>query len=122
MRSRARRLNRNAREAVSRPESVCQAFRGDSGRLRVQLSHPIRGCHNEKFELNKWLFCLTAIALAACSSTTGIVPIGSGMSMLGVQDGWAHRKARDSYGRQDKDVEAASSRGRDYGLSVFAVR
>lgn len=73
---------------------------------------------------------LAALVLGACSSTTGIVPIGSGMYMLGAQDGWAYtgssvkadlyHQANDFCARDGKQVEPVNSRGQDYGLGQYA--
>lgn len=80
--------------------------------------------------MKKILLPLAALAFTACSSTTGIVPIGSGMYMLGAQDGWAYtgssvkaklyRQANEFCHRQSKDVEPVNSRGQDYGLGQYA--
>lgn len=80
--------------------------------------------------MRKRLLGCAVLALTACSSTTGVVPIGSGMYMLGAQDGWAYtgssvkadlyRQATDFCGRQSKDVEPVNSHGQDYGLGQYA--
>jgi hypothetical protein len=73
---------------------------------------------------------LSVVTLAACSSTTGIVPIGSGTYMLGAQDGWAYtgssikadlyKQANEFCAKQDKQVEPVNSTGHDYGFSQYA--
>ena len=84
--------------------------------MKIRLaSLPVRGL----------LIAVACVALSACSTTTGIVPIGSGLYMLGAQDGWAYTgssvkahlygQATEFCAKQGKEVQPLDSTAHDSG-------
>mgnify|MGYP001600733160 CR=1 FL=1 len=80
--------------------------------------------------MRRTFFLIAAVALSACTTTTGITPIGSGLYMLGTQDGMAYSGSKVKAGlyqqaqqfceAKNEDVMPDNSTSQDSSFAEYA--